>query len=183
MKKVLVVIAVILVVAIIGLYFYVHNVHTYFSPESDVYYCKQDGVNTYVYFEGDMFYVVQADEYVTAFAKTGYKTVGEYWNRLFGGLYFQTHSLLSITNVPDGAKPATVIMICESCDIATYDDDNEKFVKYKNDDVIGTTINSAMFFYDDSMIFDGVLLNKVNGIDSVLAELVRLFIDNNDYTP
>ena len=181
LKKILFAVVAIIVICVVVLSFYVHNVISYFYPDDSFYYSRLDGTDIYVFFDmdNDKFVIISSDEYRTAFSKTTYSIEGNFWNHLFGPLYFRSNSLLSITSakdVPLGAKPATVYMHCsESYYVMTYDED-VGMERQEDFDVEGENFTSIFYFCDDGIVLDGIEFKKVDAVESVLAELVRLFI-------
>lgn len=173
-RRVITIFLTIIAIIIAGLYFYSHNVTTYFRPDDTIYHCKSDGFNYYLFFNGgDEMVMIYSDEYVTSFGKATYSCSGYYWNHLFGDLYFRTKSLLSITNVEE-ANPATIIT---NCNTNFYVDGFESTKRKENAESIGVTTKFDILFYNDGILFDGMRFNNTDKIDDVLSENVRLFID------
>lgn len=191
LPPVLPIIAIVLFLIVGALQLYVENVSRIFSLYGKIYQYERsitddDGYTQMGYifaeFTDDGFLdIIATDEYFTAINKTRYDYRYRVWNNI-GNLYFKTDSLLSATIFKENAIPITLEMKCvESRSWYTsWIDEDADFVTYENIDEVGTYLKSEVWFYEDSMVLDGISFPKIDDIDPVCREMIRLFIDNDD---
>ena len=171
----------IIVISSVAVYIYVYNISRYLDVEDSLYVANIDGTDVYVHFtDNHEIELVGADEYRLYISKTCYKYTGYYWNRLFGNLYFSEKNISSLSNVDDGATPATAVLVCEAAYyIDTISNGDSGIEAMEDTDMLNSSYKTEIMFYDDKLLMDGMLFTRTDDMDPVLAELVRLFIDVN----
>ncbi|MFR3288908.1 MAG: hypothetical protein ACLTSG_00615 [Lachnospiraceae bacterium] len=93
---------------------------------------------------------------------------------------FLKKNISSLTNVDDGATPATAVLVCEAAYyIDTISNGDSGIEAMEDTDMLNSSYKTEIMFYDDKLLMDGILFTRTDDMDPVLAELVRLFIDVN----
>ena len=164
---------ILLVVAFVGLYFYVHNFTRYFDPTGEIYRTDYNNSQLYISFsDSKTMQIYVSDSYYLQVARLDYRYSGYSWNHLVGNWYFSDKNLLSLKNVDNGAKPATVFLnLGSGYYFNGWGDEIE--VNELNDD-FETSGQFDLFFYSDSLIFGDLVLDKVDEIDSAI-ELISFW--------
>lgn len=174
-----------------ALQFYVRNVSRAFIPYGKTYQFEQSTtdeagytqtVYVFVEFNEDgLLNIIATDKYFTTINKSSYDYRCHAWNNI-GNLYFKTDSLLSATIFKEDARPVTLEMECVQSRgfCSSLLDEDTNFITYENTDEIGACSESEAWFYENSLVLDGVTLQQIDAIDPVCKEMVRLFIDSDD---
>lgn len=55
-----------------------------------------------------------------------------------------------------------------------------EFVTYEDADEIGAYYKSEAWFYENSLVLDGIEFQQIEDIDPECREMIRLYIDNDD---
>ncbi len=186
--RIITILAIVLFFAVGALQLYVANVSRVFNPSGKVYQCEQSiadehGDNQLVLFFAEFtddgyLNIIVADEYLTAIGKNSYDYNYRVWNNI-GNLYFKTDSLLSVTVFKENAIPVTIEADCVQSR-GFYSNENASFATYENPDEIGVQLTSEAWFYEDSLVLDGITFQQIDDIDLVYKEMIRLFIDDDD---
>lgn len=167
----------VLVFLAVALCFYVYNVSSYFKMDDSVYKASADGMIIYYHFRDDrtIDLIAHNDYYdFIVYAQYGYS--GYFWNRLIGNLYFSRDSLLSLTTVEDGAKPATLSMVCKDNFYIEGDIENDSGdFKKIDEELIGNVVTSDLLVFDNQISVDGLLMTEVDEVEPIIQELVNIF--------
>ena len=181
--NILAIIAVILFLLIGVLELYVKNVTKLFNHCGEIYRCEQTTTDEYGYDWKSYYYLVftddweidliVSDEYFTGVSRLRYDYHVRSWNNI-GNVFFKTDSLLSATIIKEDVTPVTLNMECIQARGYDYTTTFEPDVG----DLSAMTVYA--FFTNDGVIFDGMVFDKIEELDPVLEESMRLFLDNDD---
>lgn len=182
---------VIAVLAITAFNMFLESISRNFSPAGNIFYAEQMTTDdngyeqkTFVFLEftnDGILNMILTDEYYTSITKTVFDYTYHTWDNI-GNIYFKTDSILSFTTFEEDAIPITMRMNCIQsrgfyCPLS---DDETSIITYEETENVGYTFDAEAFFYEDSVLFDGIVFDKIDALDPVCAELIRLFIDTDD---
>lgn len=174
-----IVVALLIVLGI--LYLYVENVTLYFSPDDELYYANVDGIDTYIRFsDGEMgqylfLYLDEERELRYTFGKATYDYTGYRWKKFIPPFYFSENSFFSLTNVQGNARPVTIVLSCEG--VKAFDWFYGE-IDTPGLNMIGQSDKLVIYFYDDSMLMDGTLFQKLEDFPDGIKEDVA-FLDES----
>lgn len=172
-------VVIVLLAAIVILCIYVKNVTIYFSPENEIYYVNIDGIDTYIWFSDEEMlqysfsYMDDEKEVVYGFGKATYEYTGYYWKKFVGQLYFSENRFLSLKNVENGAKPATIIASCK--DFKAFDYWYAE-IDMSSSGLVGQSAKFSVYFYEDGMLMDGAMFQKINDFPDEVKQYIE-FLD------
>lgn len=181
--NILIIIAVVLFLLVGILQFYVQNVSKLFNRCGEIYRCEQTTTDEYGYDWKTFYYLVftddwkidliVSDEYFTGISRLRYDYHVHTWNNI-GNVFFKTDSLLSATFIEEDVTPVTFNMNCIQArgynDTTTFEPDAR--------DISTMTVHA--FFSNHNVNFDGIVFDKIEKLDPVLEEMMRLFLDNDE---
>lgn len=191
-KSILFIILGIIIIPLELISFYLDIGSIVYDPRGNIYQTEQVITDEYGYeqkiiliaefTDNGLLNIISADKLFTPIEKRSFEYKLHVWENI-GNIYFKTDSLLSFTIFKENATPATMLMECIQSRVlssSAYDED-KSFVTYENTDDIGSQLELEIKFYKNSIVLDGIKLTKINEINPVSAELIRLFIDNNEF--
>lgn len=151
----------VVVVFLIGVYFYVHYVSIFYSVDGQMYYYEDEETvsELFIQFEGNRAIVFCVPDW-SMNCKIEYSYRLNPWRKFLFGTYLSGNSLMSVKKAEFDGQPVTFTLMCEKAEYV-----NTWCTEYNEvEEAVGEESTWVLYFTEDGAYFDGIYLERVEKI-------------------